>query len=136
MQCLCTYWRCAPHIMGRFDKFFRTFSVCWTWSFLITVWHWLYLVGASVQSILFILCILFLEILKTCTSYYGQFWQMFSKNFCMLNLLFVFITLSHWAIPSMCNHKFKKCSFNIIQTLHSVYINSFIKGNGKFVCRF
>jgi hypothetical protein len=37
-QCLCTYWRCAPLIMGRFDKFFRTFSVCWTnkehcWSF-------------------------------------------------------------------------------------------------------
>jgi hypothetical protein len=25
---LCTYWRCAPPIMGRFDKFVRTFSVC------------------------------------------------------------------------------------------------------------
>jgi hypothetical protein len=28
-----------------------------------------------------------------------------------------------WAIPSMCNLKLKKCSINIIQSLHSVYIH-------------
>jgi hypothetical protein len=28
-----------------------------------------------------------------------------------------------WTIPSMCNPKFKKCSINIIQTLHSAYIH-------------
>jgi hypothetical protein len=28
-----------------------------------------------------------------------------------------------WAIPSMCNLKLKKCSVNIFQTLHSVYIH-------------
>jgi hypothetical protein len=33
-----------------------------------------------------------------------------------------------WAIPtcSMCNLKLKKCSINIIQTLHSVYIHIYI----------
>jgi hypothetical protein len=33
-QCLYTYWRCAPPIMGWFEDFFHIFSVCWTLSFL------------------------------------------------------------------------------------------------------
>jgi hypothetical protein len=36
--------------------------------------------------------------------------------------VFFFITISH-GLPSMCNLKLKKCSINIIQTLHSVYIH-------------
>ena len=35
--------------------------------------------------------------------------------------LVIFVII--WAIPSMCNLKLKKCSINIIQTLHSVYIH-------------
>jgi hypothetical protein len=40
-----------------------------------------------------------------------------------VELVIFFITLIKWAIPSMCNLKLKKCSIDIIQTLHSVYIH-------------
>jgi hypothetical protein len=44
-------------------------------------------------------------------------------DFLHVELVIFFYHSITWAIPNMCNLKLKKCSINIIQTLHSVYIH-------------
>jgi hypothetical protein len=79
----------------------------------------------------------FVYILKMCTSYYWQIWQIFSYIFRMLNLVsstchFVFITLSHgrylvcviWNSKSVQLILFKLCTV-FIYILNDVFIHSF-----------
>jgi hypothetical protein len=47
-----------------------------------------------------------------------------SIDICLhVELVIFFYHSITWAIPNICNLKLKKCSINIIQTLHSVYMH-------------